>query len=51
MAHNIDMTNDRANTYGYDDPGSDYGYGKKINISFYKPFDVRQKEEQQNKAA
>lgn len=21
-------------TYGYDDPGSDYGFGKKINISF-----------------
>ena len=24
-------------TYGYDDPGSDYGYGSKINISFYRP--------------
>lgn len=21
-------------TYGYDDPGSDYGYGKKISINF-----------------
>lgn len=21
-------------TYGYDDPGSDYGYGKTINIDF-----------------
>lgn len=24
-------------TYGYDDPGSDYGYGSKINISFREP--------------
>jgi len=24
-------------THGYDDPGSDCGYGSKINISFYKP--------------
>ena len=24
-------------TYGYDDPGSDYGYGSQINISFYSP--------------
>jgi hypothetical protein len=24
-------------TYGYDDPGSDYGYGQKINISFDAP--------------
>jgi len=24
-------------TYGYDDPGSDYGYGNKINISFNPP--------------
>ena len=32
-------------TYGYDDPGSDYGYGSKINISFYKPYDVMVKEE------
>lgn len=24
-------------TYGYDDPGSDYGFGKTINISFAAP--------------
>lgn len=24
-------------TYGYDDPGSDYGHGRKINISFDSP--------------
>ena len=32
-------------TYGYDDPGSDYGYGSKINIRFYKSYDVGAKEE------
>jgi hypothetical protein len=32
-------------TYGYNDPGSDYGFGSKINFSFYKPYDVREKEE------
>lgn len=31
-------------TYGYDDPGSDYGYGSKINYSFHKPYDVEVKE-------
>jgi hypothetical protein len=25
-------------TYGYDDPGSDYGFGSKINISFTQQF-------------
>lgn len=24
-------------TYGYDDPGSDYGYGSKISINFEEP--------------
>lgn len=24
-------------TYGYDDPGSDYGYGNKLSISFNSP--------------
>jgi hypothetical protein len=24
-------------TYGYDDPGSDYGFGSKIHIHFNKP--------------
>jgi hypothetical protein len=33
-------------TYGYDDPGSDYGFGSKINITFCKPYDVRQKDEE-----
>jgi hypothetical protein len=31
-------------TYGYDDPGSDYGYGSKIHINFTKPYDVAKKE-------
>jgi hypothetical protein len=42
----IDESKIEIDTYGYDDPGSDYGYGRKINISFYKPWDVRKKEEQ-----
>lgn len=25
-------------TYGYDDPGSDYGYGSKININLSRPW-------------
>jgi hypothetical protein len=31
-------------TYGYDDPGSDYGFGSMINISFNKPWNVAKKE-------
>jgi hypothetical protein len=31
-------------TYGYDDPGSDYGYGSEIHINFNKPYDVARKE-------
>jgi hypothetical protein len=27
-------------TYGYDDPGSDYGYGSKINYTFNRPYGV-----------
>jgi hypothetical protein len=30
-------------TYGYDDPGSDYGHGSKISIEFRVPFDVLEK--------
>jgi hypothetical protein len=33
----------KIDTYGYDDPGSDYGYGSKINFTFGQPYDVRQK--------
>ena len=35
-------------TYGYDDPGSDYGYGSKIHINFHKPWDVTRKEKLSN---
>jgi hypothetical protein len=31
-------------TYGYNDPGSDYGFGSKINITFNKPWDVAKKD-------
>ena len=27
-------------TYGYDDPGSDYGHGSKIHLNFGRPLDV-----------
>jgi hypothetical protein len=27
-------------TYGYDDPGSDYGYGSKIHINLQRPYGV-----------
>jgi hypothetical protein len=30
----IKANNITVDTYGYDDPGSDYGFGSKINISF-----------------
>jgi hypothetical protein len=43
----IHAANIEIDTYGYDDPGSDYGYGSKIHVNFYKPYDVRQKEEHQ----
>ena len=39
----ISDANIEIGTYGYDDPGSDYGYGSTINISFHKPFDVEQR--------
>lgn len=29
----------KIGTYGYDDPGSDYGYGKKIHLDFNLPLD------------
>lgn len=27
----------RVGTYGYDDPGSDYGYGNRLSLSFNTP--------------
>ena len=30
----------KIDTYGYDDPGSDYGYGSKLNIELRRPYDV-----------
>lgn len=30
----IDAAKIQIDTYGYDDPGSDYGFGKTINIEF-----------------
>jgi hypothetical protein len=30
----INVAKVEIGTYGYDDPGSDYGYGNKININF-----------------
>jgi hypothetical protein len=38
-----DAADIKIGTYGYDDPGSDYGYGRKINFTFEPPYDVRQK--------
>lgn len=34
----IKANNIEIGTYGYDDPGSDYGYGSKININLSRPW-------------
>lgn len=39
----ISEANIEIGTYGYNDPGSDYGYGSKINIDFRVPYDVLEK--------
>jgi hypothetical protein len=45
----IAMAKIEIGTYGYDSPGSDYGYGSKINIEFRVPFDVLEKRKEQTK--
>jgi hypothetical protein len=43
----MDAFREEIGTYGYDDPGSDYGYGSKINFSFRVPYDVIVKREKE----